>query len=173
MKEIFYNPNNLTKDNIDETVIRVKALLINSKKELLLGYSNKTYQFPGGHLEKNESLEVGLKREIQEETGIDIDSNIINKPFAKITYYSQNYRNSNKNRENIIYYYVVNTDKVVNMNNSNLDENEKLGNYVVEKIPLNKVKKVLLDSINDNLINKIIYEEMITVLDCYHSIERS
>ena len=163
MKEIFYNHDNLVKEEIDETVIRVKGLLINSHDEILIGYGNKTYQFPGGHLENNESLVQGLKREIKEETGIVLDNDNY-KPFMKITYYNKNYRNTNKNRENIIYYYEIRTDEEPDVNNTNLDINEIKGNYVIKKISLDKVNDVLIQSIPDNEINKIVVEEMLAVL---------
>ncbi len=166
MKEVIYNKEKLTDKDMDETVIRLKALIINSKDEILLGYAHKTYQFPGGHLEKNETLEEGLKREIQEETGIIIkDKNI--KPFEKITYYTSNYRNTGLNRKNEIYYYVIKTDEEININNMNLDDWEKEGNYIVKKVPLNNVEQVLKNSIPDNPINSIIVEEMIEVLNEY------
>ena len=128
-----------------------------------MGYSDKTYQFPGGHLEDNESLIQGLKREIKEETGIILDNDNY-KPFVKITYYNKNYRNTNKNRENIIYYYEIRTDSEPDINNTNLDINEIKGNYIVKKIQLDKVSDVLINSILDNEINKIIVEEMLLVL---------
>ena len=64
MKVIFINKDNLTEDEINEEVVRVKGLLINNKKELLLGYAHNCYQFPGGHKEKNETLSNVLKREM-------------------------------------------------------------------------------------------------------------
>lgn len=166
MKEIIFNHDNLSDNDIDEVVTRTKALLINDKDEITLGYSHKTYQFPGGHLEKNEELENCLIREIKEETGIKLKE-IKEKPFVKIVYYSKNYRNSGKNRKNEIYYYIIKTNKVFNMDEASLDEWEQDGNYVVKVIPLKNVKKVLVDSIPDNPINKIIVEEMLNVLDEY------
>ena len=80
MKEITYNYDNLNDKDINNVVTRVKVLMINSKQELLLGYSHKTYQFPGGHLEKNESLEDCVKRELLEETGIKVETTNL-KPF--------------------------------------------------------------------------------------------
>lgn len=56
MKEILYNYDNLTKNDIDEVVVRTKGLIINDNDEITLGYSNRTYQFPGGHLEERETL---------------------------------------------------------------------------------------------------------------------
>ena len=166
MKEIVYNKENLTDKDIDETVIRVKALIVNSKNEILLGYCHKTYQFPGGHLEENEDLEEGLKRELKEETGIEINKDNL-KPFEKIIYYTSNYRNTGLNRKNEIYYYIVKTNKSVNANNMNLDNWEKEGNYTVKKVSLKSVEQVLKSSVHDNPINSIIVEEMIEVLNEY------
>ena len=163
MRKILYNPDNLTRDDIDEVVIRVKALIINSKNEITLGYAHKTYQFPGGHLEDGESLEEGLIREIKEETGIELkERNFI--PFQKMTYYTKNYRGTNKNRENDIYYYIIRTDELVNMDNASLTQDEKDGNYTCITIPLNEVEDILIKSISDSPINDVIVHEMLEVL---------
>lgn len=166
MNEIIFNHDNLEEKDIDEIVVRTKGLIINDKDEITLGYSHKTYQFPGGHLEDGESLEECLKREIKEETGIEIDNTKLT-PFVKISYYTKNYRDSGKNRKNEIYYYIIKTNKVFDMEKANLDEWEQEGNYIVKVIPLKDVKKVLTDSIPDNPMNEIIVEEMLNVLDEY------
>ena len=166
MKEIVFNHDNLEESDIDEVVVRTKALLINDKDEITLGYSHKTYQFPGGHLEENESLEECLIRELKEESGIELKE-IKNKPFVKIVYYTKNYRNSGKNRKNEIYYYVIKTNKKYDLNNISLDEWEKDGNFTIKVIPLKDLNQILIDSIPDNPMNEIIVEEMLTVLDEY------
>jgi len=74
MKEYVYNIKNLTDKDIDRVITRTKILFINSKNELLLGYSHGTYQFPGGHLENDEDLSICIKREMLEETGININT---------------------------------------------------------------------------------------------------
>lgn len=170
MKEILYNYDNLTKEEIDEVVIRTKALIINKNEEITLGYSHKTYQFPGGHLEDGETLEECLLREIKEETGIEIiDSKI--KLFQKITYYNKNYHNSGKNRQNDIYYFVIKTDAKFDMQNSNLDEWERDGNFMVKTIPLSEVEQVIINSIPDNPINTVIVEEMLDIFKEYKKIK--
>lgn len=166
MKEIIHNPDNLTKADIDEVVIRVKALIINSKNEITLGYCFKTYQFPGGHLETGEELDDGLIREVREETGIELKKPIP-EPFQKTTYYTKNYRGTNKNRENDIYYYIIRTDEVFNMDNTSLDPGETDGNYQCVLIPMDKVDEVLINSIPDNPINEVIAGEMLQVLKEY------
>lgn len=170
MKEILYNYDNLTKEDIDELVVRTKGLIINSKDEITLGYSHKTYQFPGGHLEEGETLSECLLREIQEETGIEIKDAKI-KPFEKITYYNKNYHNSGKNRQNEIYYFIIKSDAEFNMNNANLDDWEKDGNFTVRTIPLKEIEKILIASIPDNPINEVIVEEMLDIIKEYNKIK--
>lgn len=53
----------------------VGALIFNPKKKILLIKSHKwegKYMIPGGHIELGEKIEDTLKREIKEETGLDI-----------------------------------------------------------------------------------------------------
>ena len=166
MKEIFYNPDNLTEKDIDEVITRTKGLIINSNDEITLGYAHKTYQFPGGHLEEGETLEECLLREIQEETGIEITDAEMT-PFFKITYYTENYRNSGKNRENDIYYYIIKTDAKFDMDKANLDEGERHGGYTAKTLPLKDFEQVLKDSIPDNKINEVIVNEMLEVFNEY------
>ncbi len=168
MKEIFYNNDNLKESDIDKTVIRVKALIINSNNEILLGYSDNTYQFPGGHLNESEELLTGLFREVKEETGIVLTGDY--KPFMKISYYSKNYRDTLENRENIIYYYAIKTDELYNLDNTNYDSYEIEHNYSLLYVKLNEIKKLLIDSIPDNKINETIVNEMLLVLTEYKNL---
>ena len=170
MKEVIYNYDNLTDNDIDEVVVRTKGLIINSKNEITLGYSHKTYQFPGGHLEEGETLVECLLREIKEETGIELKDVEMN-PFYKISHYTKNYHDTNKNRKNEIYYFIVNSDAKFDMNNASLDEYEKEGNYKPISLPLDNVEQVLIDSISDNPINEVIVKEMLEALKEYKKIQ--
>lgn len=168
MKEVIYNYDNLKENEVDEVVIRCKGVIVNDDNEIMLGFSHNTYQFPGGHLEDGETLLDCLKREIKEETGIkladeEIDKNLLEKNI----HYTKNYRNSKKNRKNEIYYYIIKTNKVFDMQNSCLDECEIEGNYHVKMFKLSNVEKVLAESIPLNKINEVIVEEMLDVLNEY------
>lgn len=165
MQELIYNNFGLQEEQVDDTIIRTKALMINSKNEILLGYSYKTYQFPGGHLKEGETIFGCLQREIKEETGIFIKDSL--SPFLKRTEYHQNYLNNNKNCKIINYYYLIYTDELPKKEERKLDEQEKRGNFTLLYIPLEKVDSLLLKSIHANPVNPIIIREMIDVLQHY------
>lgn len=169
MKEIVYNPDNLKDEDMDELVVRTKGLLINSKNEITLGYAHKTYQFPGGHLEEGETLEECLLREIKEETGIELKDYKLT-PFLKTVYYTYNYKKSGKNRKNEIYFYAVNTDEVVNMDNANLDDWEREGNYITKTMPIEDAEKIIVSTVKDNPINEVIVNEMLEALKEYKNL---
>jgi 8-oxo-dGTP pyrophosphatase MutT (NUDIX family) len=159
--------NELVDENeVNETAIRVKAIILNSKKEVLLAYSYNTYQFPGGHLEEDEPLIPALNRELKEETGLDFKlENTDIKPFYTITHYSRNYRGTGKVRKNTIYYFLLKTDTVYSEKTNCLDSVEKCGEFELLYVPYNELEPLLIRSIPDNPINKLIVEEMLEILD--------
>ena len=163
MQEIIYNNDNLKDNEIDETVIRLKAIIINNKDEILLGKCHNTYQFPGGHLNQGEDFTTGLIREVKEETGIEL-TNIPN-PFALIKTYSKNYKGTGKKRLNLIYFYFFKGDYIPDKSKINLDEYEILGNYNQIYIPLNNLKETLNSNINLNPINPVIYDELLKIIE--------
>lgn len=169
MKKIIINADGIKDNEIDECATRAKALMINSNDEILLGYGFKTYQFIGGHVNDNESITEGLKREIEEETGIIIEETDL-KPFMKIVHYTRNYRNSGKNRENVIFYYYIKNDQEVNKKNINYDEWERKGKFTVKKVKMADLEKVLIDSISDNEMNQLIVDEMLEVINEYKKV---
>ncbi len=66
----------------------VGALILNEKKEVLLCKSpkfNGKFIVPGGHVEVGETLEQAMKREIKEETGLEIE------PVKFIAFYNAIY----------------------------------------------------------------------------------
>ena len=170
MKEIFHNYDNLEKEEITETVTRIKALLINNDN-ILIGYSDNVYHFPGGHLEENEEYKECLKREIKEECGIDISISEIGEPIMKATSYYRDWPHEGVNGESLIYYYVVNTNEYPDISKINLTEQEKQGNFEIRVIPIEDSIAELNNNIINNERNKHIAPDMIEAIKEYKKLK--
>jgi len=166
VKKIIMNNSDLEESEITEVVTRVKALIINSNDEILLGYSDNIYQFPGGHVEKNEKLLEALNREVCEETGISLNVNKLN-PFVCNYGYYKNWPDKGKNRKIEIYYYIIFTDELPNLERVKYTENEKKGNFELKYIKLNEFKKVLRENMKKYENSYGIAKEMLDVFEIY------
>ena len=65
MKKKIINEFNIKDEEIKEIETRVKAILVNDKDEVLMGYAKNVYQFIGGHVEEKETLLETAEREIR------------------------------------------------------------------------------------------------------------
>lgn len=166
MRTVVHNHNNLTYQDIDEVVLRARAVLINSNNEILLGYLDNTYQFPGGHVEKGERLSETLYREVLEETGINIERRDYT-PFYQVKYYSKNHDNTGVNRYIEFNYYLIYTDKKYDLNKRKLDQYEIDNNYELRYVKLDELYDVLEQSKNDNERNVRVYDDIKNVIDYY------
>ncbi len=166
MKEIITNKYNLTEEDMTEVVTRVKILLVNSKDEILLGYSHHNYQFPGGHVEENEELIDTVNREILEETGMDLKLTEAT-PFAKALGYYKDWPEEGKNRKIEIYYYEIKTDEKPNLDNTEYTESEKDGGFELRYIPLSNVEEELQKNAEEYGDKKGIAREMLELFSIY------
>ena len=162
--EKIYNYDNIEPNDINEKTTRARAILINSNDEVLMCYSNglQHYEFPGGHLEDNETLQEGLKREIIEETGINIDNEKI-EPFYAIKYYCKNYRDSGKNRLVDIYYFVVKCDEIYDDSKRELDVNEVIQNYECQYLNVWELKNILEENKKTTKENNSALDDMLLI----------
>lgn len=146
MKEIIYNYDYLTDEDMNNYVGRAKGVIENSNGEILLAFSDYNYQLPGGHLEDNETYSMCIKREIKEEVGIDIP--LIDRiPFLVITYYNKDYKAKGVNTKSVIKYFRILTDEKPNLDLINLTDDEKKGNFELRFIKKDKVIEELEGSI--------------------------
>lgn len=172
MKEVIYNKDNIPKANINETITRVKILLINSKNEITLAFSDNVYHFIGGHVENGETLSQTLVRELKEETGIMIGQRKFT-PFFKITQICKNYPAIGKNNCYEYYYYILKTDKLPNLNNTNYTQEEIKGNFELKKYNINKVENILKQTLSWSEKNKAIALTMLEALKEYKSLYKN
>ena len=166
MKEIIHNNDNLKEEEVTELVVRVKALLF-KKGKLLIGNESGKFHFIGGHQESNETLNECLKREVVEETGIELDDNEIGNIFMKAIFMNRDWPEKGKNRKCEIYYFVVKTDKDINLDKTSYTENESNQNFAIEEIDINDAIKFIEDNIPNNEQNKVIAPDMIEAIKEY------
>ena len=170
MKEIIYNNDNINLSDITSISVRIKVLLINNGK-LLIGNEDGCFMFIRGHKEDNEKLIDTLKREVKEETGIELDSEVINDPFLKIIYLNKDYPNKGENRESDIYYYAVETIKLPDLENVNYTESEINKHFELINIDLNNAIDIIKENIPNHKDNEIISKDMIIALEEYGRIK--
>ncbi|MCI8347224.1 MAG: NUDIX domain-containing protein [Bacilli bacterium] len=169
MKYIKINKDRLNKEDITKEDTRIKALIINSKNEILLGYSYHCYQFIGGHLEKGESLIACLKREVKEEVGIILDIKQI-EPFLFKEEYYKDYPTTNENYNCKIYYYVIQTDLLPDPSKINYTNEEKIGNFQYQYIPLDKFEEIIISNGKKRKEAEMIGHEMLIAFREYQKI---
>lgn len=166
MKIVIHNNDNLKEEEITEVVLRAKAVLLNNEN-ILLANEDNVLQFPGGHVEEGEKLETCLKREILEETGIEIEDSEIGKCFQKVIFMNKDWPSAGKNRKCEIYYYEVKTNKLPDLSKVHLTESEKNQHFKVDFIPLKDSIKYIKDNMPKAEKNKVISPDMIEALEEY------
>ncbi len=166
MKNVVYNKDNISDIEVTDLVVRTKGLLI-SNGYLLLGNEDGTLQFPGGHLEENETFEECLKREVLEETGIELTNEVINGPFLEIDYYNKDWPTKGNVRKCEIYYYAVETKKDINLSNTSYTKGEIEKHFKVDKVKINEAIDFINNNIPNNELNKVISLDMIIAIKEY------
>lgn len=166
MREIIHNNDNLTIDDITETVIRAKALIV-TNGNILIGNENNFFEFPGGHLEENETIDECLKREILEETGIELDDSEIKGVLVKVVFMTKDWPAPGKNRRAESYFYLVETKKKPDMSKVTLTENEKKNHFKLETFPLYESVDIIKKNIPNNERNEILSPDMIITIEEY------
>lgn len=147
MKTVIYNYDDIEEKDINNIVKRAKLLIINSKNEIGVVFSHFNYFLIGGHVENDESDCECLNREVKEEMGVELDLKNI-KRIYEIKYFNKDYPDKGKNTLSLINYYFLTTDVKPNINNLNLTQDEKYGNFHLEFIDVNKAVDKLTESLN-------------------------
>ena len=84
-----YNDDDLKDNEIDQVVTRVKAFIVSSKNNMLIGKDEEGYQLLGGYVEDNEDYKQALARHIYSETAIVLDVTDKIEPFFEVRYYNR------------------------------------------------------------------------------------
>ena len=144
-------------------VKRVKALIISSNNKILLASNYKDYQFPGGHMEEDESYNEALNRELLEETGINFDLKDDLTPDLKLYRYYENYHETKDNTILEINYFIIKSDQYIDINNLSLTKEEEDGDFSLTYINLLEFENLLKENVLINGDKFGIAEEMLEV----------
>ncbi|TDO73393.1 nucleoside triphosphatase [Halanaerobium saccharolyticum] len=125
----------------------VGAVIFNSDNKILLCKSHKwndKYIIPGGHIELGEKMEAALKREILEETGLEIyDLNLIS---IKESVYNKAFH---EDKHFIFIDYICRTDSDDVILNEEAEEYEWVALNEVDNYDLGGFVKSLLDELRN------------------------
>lgn len=146
-------------------VKRVKALIISSNNKILLASNYKDYQFPGGHMEEDESYNEALNRELLEETGINFELKDNLTPDLKLYRYYENYHETKDNTILEINYFIIKSDQYIDINNLSLTKEEEDGDFSLTYINLLEFENLLKENVLINGDKFGIAEEMLEVFD--------
>lgn len=162
-----YNDDDLKDDEIDQVVTRVKAFIVSSKNNMLIGKDEEGYQLLGGYVADNVDYKVALANAIYEETGIILDNKDQIEPFFEVRYYNRDYKGSGANRLSDMIYFLVKTDKLPNYKKLKLTEKELAEKLPIEVIRRSIFHKVLKEYIEneENPLNKIRTKEILLAFD--------
>ena len=156
---IIYNDDSIKETEINRVVKRAKVVIENSNNEVLLCFCHNNYYLLGGHVDNDESDMECLHRELLEEAGVDINFNKLI-PFVTIKYFIKDYPSDDVNSLYIANYYNYKMDLIPNVDNLNLTEDEKEGNfeiqYIHRDIILNKLNEALEFATRKNVVNDTI-----------------
>ena len=166
MRIIINNSNNIMEEDLDLVTNKVRGVIINEYNITLIEYGN-ILMFPGGKVESGENEIGALKRELSEELGIEIeDDEVI--PYLEYNNYLYNYPSREGEVINKLVntkYFVIDTDKKVDLSNISLSDKEKFSDFNIKNINIFDIDTVLLKYKSNNPRWIFFRKELYDVLD--------
>lgn len=170
MKEIIINKGKLKPDEITEVLDKSRIVLRNDNNEFILSHFERVYFLPGGKIELNETPVEAVKREVKEETNIDILLDDI-EPFVLVKNYLRDYESKDGSIVNRLintYYFTGFTSKD-DIEYFNLTIPEKRDDLRAFYIDMEEAKELLKEYNKENPKATYLALETLKVLDEYEN----
>lgn len=166
MKTIIINDENVN-EKFTKKKLKSRAVLVNSSNEILVANYGGVLLLPGGSIDRKETPDETIHRELKEEIGVDMKTEQL-KPFVKVRYFQPNYpeRNGNTiNRLAVTYYYLGHINSI--SEERELTENEKKDGFTVGFYSINQILEMLNSKKGDNPRRLYFDRELQAVIDYY------
>ena len=162
-----YNDDNLRDDEIDEVSLRVKAFIISSKNNVLIGRDDEGYKLLETSVAPDEDIIVKLKNAIYLETGIALDAKDSLEPFYDVRYYNKDYKGTGINRLSDTIYFLIKSDKLPNYKKLRLTAEEMLKKLPIEIIRRSQFARVLTEYVEteQNVLYKTKTKEILLAFE--------
>lgn len=172
MKQIEFNEDKLMMSDIDKVTNKVRGIVLNTDNNqiLLVNYAG-LFMLPGGKVDEGETDYEALKREIIEESGIEIDEEVY--PFLQINSYDKNYyarKSGVINRLTRTLFYIIETTKEIDDSKKVLTESEKKKKHTISYVDLNSVENLVKINETNNSKRKQFDREILTVINEYKKV---
>lgn len=149
METVIINDTNLHDKDIQKFRNKVRVILL-FQDQLLVSHYGGVILLPGGGVDKGETEDEAIIRELKEETGIVYDINMLEK-ILLIDYYQPNY----PTRKDEVINRLIRTSfylghyKGINLDNINRTENEVKDNFNLELMKIDEFVKSVYE-LSDN-----------------------
>ena len=168
MNVIEFNENNLSLNEIDKTTNKVRGIVINNNTNqiLLVNYA-ELFMLPGGKVDEGETNYEALRREILEESGIEIEEA---HQFLQINSYDKNYYDRKSgviNRLTRTTFYIIETTKDIDESKKILTESEKNKKHTIRFVDLDSVESLVEGNQTTNYKRIQFDREILTVISNY------
>ena len=172
MKEISINKTRLKESEITEVLEKSRIVLRNNDKDFVLSHFERVYFLPGGKIEVNESPVECIKRELMEETNINILLDDT-EPFLVVKNYLRDYEGRDGkvvNRLVKTYYFTGFTTKD-DIEYFNLTIPERRDDLRAFYISTEEARELLKEYNKDNPKATYLALETLRVLDEYETLD--
>lgn len=137
----------------DKKVNKVRAVVINKQGRCLITKYAGLYMLPGGKIDEGETELEALKREVEEESGIIINTSEA-QPYLEIETYDKNYYDRKEkrdiNRITNTKFYIAYTDQEINHDNKKLTESEIEQKQTIQFENLSRIAYMVETNQTDN-----------------------
>ena len=131
---------------------KARAFIIDENNNVAISDYAGCLMFPGGKLDDGETSLEAVKREVREETGMNIDENDYQKQFTLRTVadeYPARDGTITKNRMQYIDYYSANVPRI-NFDSTNLTDKEQSAGYMNLAVKSDELMELIIDHKTNN-----------------------